>query len=274
MIADTDLAVAKAWGMLPAATEGSSDGRTAADNQTVRSVFVIGPDRKIKLTIAYPMSTGRNFYEVLRVLDSLQLTASHKVATPVNWEPGEDVVILPSIPDADARKTWPDGWRAPRPYMRFVPDPGQPHNTVRYHKAAIATFDLPLDGVFGYMSAGGHLHAAFKSHRLVSVSGDVVTIAAEIYNPDGSTFSTTITHTLRRPHGVETRMAGGAFDAARFAHTYTALDGGRTRVDLEGEFPVLPGMKEADELAMIDQFFTMVFAEDMATLRSAEGVKA
>jgi len=274
MIADTDLAVAKAWGMLPAATEGSSDGRTAADNQTVRSVFVIGPDRKIKLTIAYPMSTGRNFYEVLRVLDSLQLTASHKVATPVNWEPGEDVVILPSIPDADARKTWPDGWRAPRPYMRFVPDPGQPHNTVRYHKAAIATFDLPLDGVFGYMSAGGHLHAAFKSHRLVSVSGDVVTIAAEIYNPDGSTFSTTITHTLRRPHGVETRMAGGAFDGARFAHTYTALDGGRTRVDLEGEFPVLPGMKEADELAMIDQFFTMVFAEDMATLRSAEGVKA
>ena len=123
MIGDTDLAVAKAWGMLPASTEGSCEGRTAAENQTVRNVFVIGSDKRIKLMIVYPMSTGRNFDEVLRVIDSLQLTASHKVSTPVNWEPGKDVIISGSVSDEEAKKTYPNGWRAPRPYMRFVPQP-------------------------------------------------------------------------------------------------------------------------------------------------------
>ena len=121
MIGDTDLSVSKAYGMLPAATEGTSEGRTAADNQTVRSVFVIGPDKKVKLVLVYPMTTGRNFHELLRVIDSLQLTANHKVATPANWEPGEDVIIAGSVSDADAAKVYPNGWRAPRPYMRFVP---------------------------------------------------------------------------------------------------------------------------------------------------------
>ena len=121
MIGDTDLAVSKAYGMLPAATEGTSEERTAADNQTVRSVFVIGPDKKVKLVLVYPMTTGRNFHELLRVIDSLQLTANHKVATPANWEPGEDVIIAGSVSDADAAKVYPNGWRAPRPYMRFVP---------------------------------------------------------------------------------------------------------------------------------------------------------
>ena len=121
MIGDTDLAVSKAYGMLPAATEGTSEGRTAADNQTVRSVFVIGPDKKVKLVLVYPMTTGRNFHELLRVIDSLQLTANHKVATPANWEPGEDVIIAGSVSDAEATKVYPNGWRAPRPYMRFVP---------------------------------------------------------------------------------------------------------------------------------------------------------
>jgi alkyl hydroperoxide reductase subunit AhpC len=123
LIGDTDLKIAKMYGMLPAETEGTSDGRTAADNQTVRTVFVIGPDKKIKLMIAYPMTTGRNFHEVLRVIDSLQLTANHKVATPGNWEPGEDVIIVGSVSDEDAKKTYPQGWRAPKPYMRFVPQP-------------------------------------------------------------------------------------------------------------------------------------------------------
>jgi alkyl hydroperoxide reductase subunit AhpC len=123
MIGDTDLKVAKAWGMLPADLEGSSEGRTAADNQTVRNVFVVGPDKKIKLMIVYPMSTGRNFDEVLRVLDSLQLTASHKVSTPVNWKQGDDVIISGSVSDDEAKKTYPQGWKAPRPYIRIVPQP-------------------------------------------------------------------------------------------------------------------------------------------------------
>jgi alkyl hydroperoxide reductase subunit AhpC len=124
MIGDTDLTIAKRYGMLPAATEGTSEGRTAMNNQTVRTVFVVGPDKKIKLMIVYPMTTGRNFDEVLRVIDSLQLTATHKVATPVNWEPGEDVIIAGSVSDEDAKKAYPQGWRAPRPYLRFVPQPG------------------------------------------------------------------------------------------------------------------------------------------------------
>jgi alkyl hydroperoxide reductase subunit AhpC len=123
MIGDPDLSISKLYGMLPEDVEGNSDARTAADNQTVRSVFVIGPDKKIKLTLSYPMTTGRNFHELLRVIDSLQLTVSHKVATPANWEPGEDVVILASVSDDDAKKAYPSGWRAPKPYLRFVPAP-------------------------------------------------------------------------------------------------------------------------------------------------------
>jgi alkyl hydroperoxide reductase subunit AhpC len=125
MIGDTDLAVAKLYGMLPADTEGTCDGRTAATNQTVRTVFVIGPDKKIKLMIVYPMTTGRNFDEVLRVIDSLQLTAAHKVATPANWRPGQDVIIAGSVSDEEAKKVYPDGWRAPRPYLRLVKQPGR-----------------------------------------------------------------------------------------------------------------------------------------------------
>ena len=123
MIGDTDLKVSKAYGMLPSDLEGSCDGRTAADNQTVRNVFVIGPDKKVKLIIVYPMTTGRNFDEVLRVIDSLQLTAKHKVATPVNWKQGDDVIIAGSVSDDDAKKTYPNGWKAPRPYIRIVPQP-------------------------------------------------------------------------------------------------------------------------------------------------------
>ena len=123
MIGDTDLKVAKHYGMLPADTPGTSDGRTAATNTTVRTVFVIGPDKKIKLHLAYPMTTGRNFDEILRVIDSMQLTAKHKVATPVNWKNGEDVVIASSVSDDDAKKTYPNGWKAPRPYLRIVPQP-------------------------------------------------------------------------------------------------------------------------------------------------------
>ena len=123
MIGDPDLSVAKAWGMLPAAASGDASKRTAADNQTVRNVFVIGPDKKIKLVLVYPMTTGRNFDEVLRVIDSLQLTAKHKVATPVNWKQGEDVVIAGSVSDEDAKKTYPQGWKAPKPYLRIVPQP-------------------------------------------------------------------------------------------------------------------------------------------------------
>jgi len=124
MIGDPDLAVSKLYGMLPADLEGTCDGRTPADNQTVRNVYVIGPDKKIKLMIAYPMTTGRNFDEVLRVIDSLQLTAKHKVATPVNWKRGEDVIIAGSVSDDEARKIYPDGWKAPKPYLRIVPQPG------------------------------------------------------------------------------------------------------------------------------------------------------
>ena len=123
MIGDPELKVAKAWGMLPAELVGSSQGRTAADNQTVRNVFVVGPDKKIKLILVYPMTTGRNFDEVLRVIDSLQLTAKHKVATPVNWKQGEDVIIAGSVSDEDAKKTYPAGWKAPKPYLRIVPQP-------------------------------------------------------------------------------------------------------------------------------------------------------
>jgi alkyl hydroperoxide reductase subunit AhpC len=123
MIGDTDLAVSKLYGMLPAGAGTSSEGRTAADNQTVRNVFVIGPDKKIKLVLVYPMTTGRNFDEVLRVLDSLQLTARHRVATPANWKQGEDVIIAGSVSDDEARKIYPDGWKAPRPYIRIVPEP-------------------------------------------------------------------------------------------------------------------------------------------------------
>ncbi len=123
IIADTDLAVAKLYGMLPAEEPGDASGRTAADNATVRTVFAIGPDKRIKLTLAYPMSTGRNFDEILRVVDSLRLTADHKVATPVNWKSGEDVIILPAVSDDEARKTYPEGWKAPKPYLRFVPQP-------------------------------------------------------------------------------------------------------------------------------------------------------
>jgi alkyl hydroperoxide reductase subunit AhpC len=123
MIGDPELKIAKLYGMLPASLAGTSEGRTPADNQTVRTVFVIGPDKKIKLLIVYPMTTGRNFDEVLRVIDSLQLTAKHKVSTPVNWKQGEDVIIAGSVSDDDARKIYPDGWKAPRPYLRIVPQP-------------------------------------------------------------------------------------------------------------------------------------------------------
>ncbi|MFA5909329.1 MAG: peroxiredoxin [Vicinamibacterales bacterium] len=123
MIGDTDLKVAKLYGMLPADAGESCEGRTAADNQTVRNVYVIGPDKKIKLVISYPMSTGRNFDEVLRVIDSMQLTAKYKVATPVNWKNGDDVIILGSVNDEEARKTYPQGWKALKPYLRIVPQP-------------------------------------------------------------------------------------------------------------------------------------------------------
>jgi thioredoxin-dependent peroxiredoxin len=123
MIGDRDLTISKLYGMLPASAGTSSEGRLPADNQTVRNVFVIGPDKKIKLIIAYPMTTGRNFDEVLRVLDSLQLTARYKVATPVNWKHGDDVIIAGSVSDEEAKKAYPQGWKAPRPYIRIVPQP-------------------------------------------------------------------------------------------------------------------------------------------------------
>jgi alkyl hydroperoxide reductase subunit AhpC len=123
MIADTDFTVAKLYGMLPASTTGDPLQRTPADNQTVRNVFVIGPDKKIKLILVYPMTTGRNFDEVLRVIDSLQLTANHKVATPVNWKEGDDVFIAGSVSDEAAREIWPDGWESPKPYIRIVQQP-------------------------------------------------------------------------------------------------------------------------------------------------------
>ena len=124
MIGDTDLAVAKLYNMLPAEEAGSSEGRTAATNATVRSVFIIGPDKKIKLMMTYPMTTGRNFDEILRVVDSMQMTAKHKVATPVNWKHGDDVIIAGSVSDEDAKKMFPEGWKAPKPYLRIVKQPG------------------------------------------------------------------------------------------------------------------------------------------------------
>ena len=124
MIGDSDLAVAKLYNMLPAEEEGTSEGRTAATNATVRSVFIIGPDKKIKLMLTYPMTTGRNFDEILRVLDSMQLTARHKVATPVNWRQGEDVIIVPAVSDDEAAKMFPDGWKTIKPYSRTVKQPG------------------------------------------------------------------------------------------------------------------------------------------------------
>ena len=123
MIGDPTLAISKLYDMLPAAAGDSAEGRTAADNQTVRNVYVIGPDKKIKLVISYPMTTGRNFDEVLRVIDSLQLTAKFKVATPVNWKQGDDVIIAGSVSNDDAKKTYPDGWKSPKPYIRIVPQP-------------------------------------------------------------------------------------------------------------------------------------------------------
>jgi alkyl hydroperoxide reductase subunit AhpC len=123
MIGDPELKIAKLYDMLPADAGDTSEGRTAATNATVRSVFVVGPDKKIKLTLSYPMSTGRNFDEVLRVLDSIQLTAKHKVSTPVNWKAGEDVIISGSVSDAEAKAQYPAGWRAPKPYLRIVAQP-------------------------------------------------------------------------------------------------------------------------------------------------------
>jgi len=123
IIGDPDLAVSKLYDMLPAEASGDATKRTASDNQTVRNVYVIGPDKKLKLILVYPMTTGRNFDEVLRVIDSMQLTAKHKVATPVNWKPGEDVIIAGSVSDEEAKKTYPQGWKAPRPYLRIVPQP-------------------------------------------------------------------------------------------------------------------------------------------------------
>jgi alkyl hydroperoxide reductase subunit AhpC len=123
MIGDVDLTVAKLYDMLHPNASGTAKDRKATDNATVRSVFLIGPDKLIKAMFTYPMSTGRNFDEVLRVLDSIQLTARHKVATPVNWKPGQDVIIVPSVSDEDARKKYPDGWKSPKPYLRIVPQP-------------------------------------------------------------------------------------------------------------------------------------------------------
>ena len=123
MIADTDLAISKLYGMLPAEAGSSANGRTAMDNATVRNVFIICPRKTIKLVLVYPMTTGRNFEEILRVLDSLQLTDRHKVATPVNWRQGEDVIIVPAVSDADAKTAFPEGWRAPKPYLRIVAQP-------------------------------------------------------------------------------------------------------------------------------------------------------
>jgi alkyl hydroperoxide reductase subunit AhpC len=123
MIGDTDLAIAKLYNMLPAEETGTSEGRTAATNSTVRSVFIVGPDKKIKLMLTYPMTTGRNFDEILRVLDSMQMTAKHKVATPANWKDGDDVIILGSVTDEDAKTMFPAGWKAVKPYMRVTPQP-------------------------------------------------------------------------------------------------------------------------------------------------------
>ena len=123
MIADPDLSISKAWGMLPASANGDASKRTAADNQTVRNVFVVGPDKKIKLILVYPMTSGRNFDEVLRVIDSLQLTAKHNVATPVNWKPGDDIIIPTSVTEEQAKQKWPGGWKTLKPYLRVASQP-------------------------------------------------------------------------------------------------------------------------------------------------------
>jgi alkyl hydroperoxide reductase subunit AhpC len=123
LIGDTDLTVAKLFGMLQSDASGSAGDRTAADNATVRKLFVIGPDKKVKLTLTYPMTTGRNFHEVLRVLDSIQLTANHKVATPANWNQGDDVIIVPSVSNEEAEEKYPGGWSSPKPYLRIVSQP-------------------------------------------------------------------------------------------------------------------------------------------------------
>lgn len=123
LIGDSDLKVAKLYDMIHPEASGPSKGRTAADNATVRTVFVVGPDKKLKLNLTYPMSTGRNFDEVLRVLDSIQLTAKHQVATPVNWQQGDDVIIVPAVSDEQAKEKFPNGWKAPKPYLRIVPQP-------------------------------------------------------------------------------------------------------------------------------------------------------
>ena len=123
LIGDADFNVSKLYGMLPTSVSGEASDRTAADNQTVRNVFVVGPDKKVKLVLVYPMTTGRNFDEVLRVIDSLQLTAKHKVSTPVNWRQGEDVIIAGSVSDDEAKEAYPDGWESPKPYIRIVPQP-------------------------------------------------------------------------------------------------------------------------------------------------------
>jgi alkyl hydroperoxide reductase subunit AhpC len=125
MIGDTDLKISKLYGMLPAEVAGTSEGRTAMDNMTVRNVFVVGPDKKIKLVIVYPMSTGRNFDEVLRVIDSLQLTAKYSVATPVNWKDGDDCIIVPAVSDEEAKEKFPAGWKAVKPYLRVTPQPNK-----------------------------------------------------------------------------------------------------------------------------------------------------
>ena len=125
MIGDTDLTISKLYGMLPAGVEGTSEGRTAADNMTVRNVFVIGPDKKVKLIIVYPMATGRNFDEVLRVIDSLQLTAKYNVATPVNWKDGDDCIIVTSVTDEEAKEKFPAGWKTVKPYLRVTPQPNK-----------------------------------------------------------------------------------------------------------------------------------------------------
>lgn len=140
-------------------------------------------------------------------------------------------------------------------------------SSVHFKKHGIATFDATTEKIFRYMSAGNHPHKAIKSHRLIGVRGNVVTVDAEFYNPDGSTFRTTVTHLLNPPRNIVTTMTGGPFDGARFVHSYTPL-GSQTKVDLEGEFPALPGLGEADELKMIDGMFSMLFAEDTATLQT------
>jgi thioredoxin-dependent peroxiredoxin len=263
MIGDPTLAISKLYQMLPEAAGESSQGRTATDNQTVRVVYVIGPDKKIKLTFAYPMTTGRNFDEVLRVVDSLQLTAAHRVATPAQWQSGQDVIIVPAVANDEAQKLFPNGWRAPKPYMRFVPQPS--NGRLRYKREGIATFDVPTDKIFRYMSVGGHPHAAFKSYDLLATEGNQLTFSAEVYNPDGTTFDMTVKHTLNAPRSIETQLIGGAFSGARFTISYTPV-GSATKVDLDGEFLTVPGMSEADELKMIDGFFTTIFTEDAATL--------